>query len=71
MLLIDYSVNEYQVIVLLPKEETIRICPLNSFKVDQLMLLNGRLRECLRSTSFSSQLLTAELMCRIKQQLKI
>lgn len=68
-LLIDGYAKVAEVFVLHPKDEALSICPRDSFSSDQMIELNGRLRQCLASTSYSSRHFDRALMKTLRGQL--
>ena len=71
MLLIIGYPDAPEVMIILPGEETLRACPLKEFKSDQVIRLNARLPECLKSESYSSQSLSPAFLNALREQLKL
>jgi hypothetical protein len=58
MLLISGYPDAPEATIIHPKEEALRMCPLKEFKSHETIKLNTRLRECLKSTSYTSRSLS-------------
>jgi len=71
MLLIDGYSPHAEVFVIYPREQSISVCPRNSFDSAQIMELNARLRQCLNSTSFSAWHFVPNLMKILRDQLRL
>jgi hypothetical protein len=71
MLFIKGYPSEPEVLVIYPKEETVSTCPLKKFKPEQVMTLNARLRECLKSDGFTQRSLSPAFVKAMKEQLKL
>jgi hypothetical protein len=69
MLLILGYPGAPEVLILLPQGALLRVCPLKEFMSEQVMALNGRLRECLKSESYSSRPLGPAFLAALNEQL--
>lgn len=71
MLLISGYPDAPEAMIIHPKEEALRTCPLKEFESHETIKLNARLRECLSSTSYTSLALDESFIKALKEQLKL
>jgi hypothetical protein len=71
MLLILGYPDAPEVLVTLPREETLRTCPLKDFAPDQVLKLNATLREWPKPNSFCSRSVEPDFLAILKEQLKL
>jgi hypothetical protein len=71
MLLINGYPDTPEATIIHPQEETLSSCPLEGFKSPEIMKLNARLRECLKSDNYTSRPLGEAFSKALREQLKI
>jgi hypothetical protein len=71
MLLISGYPEAPEATIIHPQEETLRTCAFKEFKSEEIIRLNTRLRECLKSMSYSSRSLGEVFNKAIREQLKL
>jgi hypothetical protein len=71
MLLINGYPGSPEATIIHPQEETLRSCPLKEFKASEIMKLDARLRECMKSDSYTSRSLGEAFIKALREQLKI
>lgn len=71
MLLIAGYPDDPHINLIIPRDETLRVCPLRELTSAQVIVLNNRLRECMKSQSYSSRSIGPAFAKALKEQLKL